>query len=311
MKKVKKGPKRRSVWSTVILFLIMLTGVGIMAYPSVSDYWNSLHQSRAIASYSASVDSLSEETYKKIWDEAVAYNQEFAASPISWEPSEAELKAYYKVLDVSGTGIMGYIEIPKIGCSLPIYHSTDEAVLQVAIGHLVGSSLPVGGQTSHCALSGHRGLPSAKLFTDLDRMVVGDVFYLRVLNETLTYEVDAIHIVEPYDLSFLQLEQGKDLCTLVTCTPYGINTHRLLVRGHRIATVMEEEVTVSITSDALRIPNRITIPAFGIPALFIFLIIMLISSGRRPERDKVFDHDKIGGTHETTEKEDDSNDEQT
>ncbi|MBQ7059824.1 MAG: class C sortase [Firmicutes bacterium] len=290
----------------------MLTGIGIMAYPSVSDYWNSLHQSRAIASYSASVDSMNEDAYNKIWEEAVAYNQAFASSPISWEPSEAELEAYYQVLDVSGTGIMGYIEIPKIGCSLPIYHSTEESVLQIAIGHLVGSSLPVGGQTSHCALSGHRGLPSAKLFTDLDRLVVGDVFYLRVLNETLTYEVDAIHIVEPYDLSFLALEPGKDLCTLITCTPYGINTHRLLVRGHRIATVVEEEATVSITSDALRIPNRITIPAFGIPALFIFLFIMLISSGRHPKGDKVFDDDRAGGTaDDTTEKEGDSNDEQT
>ena len=310
MKKEKKSPKKRSIWSTVILFVIMLVGVGIMAYPSVSDYWNSLHQSRAIASYSATVDSMDEETYQKLWDEAIAYNKAFAASPIGWEPSEAELKAYYDVLDVSGTGIMGYIEIPKIGCSLPMYHSTDEAVLQIAIGHLVGTSLPVGGETSHCALSGHRGLPSAKLFTDLDKMVVGDVFYLRVLNETLTYEVDAIHIVEPYDLSFLSLQRGKDLCTLVTCTPYGINTHRLLVQGHRIETVVEETVSVSVTSDAVRIPNRISIPAFGIPALFVFLVIMLVSSRKRPVRDKSYYEELLGGTHESTDKEEDSNDEQ-
>ena len=311
MKKEKKSPKKRFGWSTAILVVIILIGVGIMAYPSISDYWNSLHQSRAIASYSATVDSMDEETYKKLWDEAIAYNKALAASPIGWEPSEAELKAYYDVLDVSGTGIMGYVEIPKIGCSLPIYHSIEEAVLQIAIGHLVGTSLPVGGETSHCVISGHRGLPSAKLFTDLDKMVVGDVFYLKVLNETLTYEVDAIHIVEPDDLSLISLQKGKDLCTLFTCTPYGINTHRLLVQGHRIETAEEDvPAPVMVTSDAVRIPNRVSIPAFGIPALFVFLVIMLISSGKRPARDKSYYEELLKSTHESTDKEEDSNDEQ-
>ena len=296
----KKRRKKSSRLSTVLLVVIFLAGIGIMAYPTVSDYWNSLHQSRAIASYTKTVESLDKSEYDKLWQEAAAYNRAFADHPVSWEPTEEELAVYNQVLDISGTGIMGYIEIPKIGCSLPIYHGTNEAILQVAIGHLPGSSLPVGGETSHCLVSGHRGLPSARLFTDLDKMEVGDLFYLRVLNETLTYEVDSIRIIEPSDLSLLGLVPGQDLVTLVTCTPYGINTHRLLVRGHRIETIPEDKPVV-ITADALRVSPRIVIPAVGIPVLFIFLLVMLLLSGRKTNRTSVKqDNQNVGGAHERT-----------
>ena len=271
-----------------------------MAYPSVSDYWNSFHQSRAIASYAQSVDHLDKSEYERLWKEATDYNRAFAEHPVSWEPTEAEIEIYNRILDISGTGIMGYIDIPKIGVTLPIYHGTNEAILQVAIGHLPGSSLPVGGETSHCLVSGHRGLPSARLFTDLDRMEIGDEFYIKVLNETLTYEVDSIHIVEPSDLSLLSLVPGQDLVTLITCTPYGINTHRLLVRGHRIETSLED-TPVIVPTDALRISNKIAIPAVGIPVLFLFLLAMLVFSGKKTNNsnDKQ-DKENVGGAHERT-----------
>ena len=176
---------------------------------------------------------------------------------------------------MSGNGIIGYIEIPSIGCSLPIYHGTDEAVLQIAVGHIAGTSLPVGGQGTHCALSGHRGLPSAKLFTDLDKMVDGDIFVLRVLDETLTYAVDRILIVEPYEMDALEIEAGKDYCTLVTCTPYGINTHRLLVRGHRIENIAQAKI-VRVTADAVQIEPLIVAPIVAIPLLLLLLILLLL-----------------------------------
>ena len=220
--------------STIILILVFLTGLSLLLYPTVSDYWNSFHQSRAIASYAEQVATLDDGTYDRLWQRAQAYNAAMAGDSVAYALSDDRKADYEAQLDVSGLGIMGYIEIPSIGCSLPIYHGTNEAVLQIAVGHLEWSSLPVGGEGTHCVLSGHRGLPSARLFTDLDKLVVGDIFMLRVLDEVLTYEVDQILIVEPQELSALQPEAGKDLCTLVTCTPYGINTHRLLVRGHRI-----------------------------------------------------------------------------
>ena len=227
--------------STVIFILIFLTGLSLLLYPSVSDYYNSLHQSRAIAAYSADVAGLNDEQYEALWQEAVRYNTELASTGNIWNLSDERLEEYRNTLNIDSSGIMSYIEIPKINCSLAIYHGTDDGVLQTGVGHIEGSSMPVGGEGTHCVLSGHRGLPSAKLFTDLDKLTLGDRFLIRTLDEILTYEVDQILIVLPYEVDALKIENGKDLCTLVTCTPYGVNSHRMLVRGIRVPYNGEEE----------------------------------------------------------------------
>ena len=260
---------------TIVLVLILLAGLSLLLYPTFSDYWNSLHQSRAIASYSDAVEELDEEDYEAYWQAAVEYNEAMNGNTFSLEEEEE----YNQLLDITGTGIMGYVEIPSIRCSLPIYHGTDEAVLQIAAGHIEGTSLPVGGEGSHCVISGHRGLPSAKLFTDLDQLTEGDVFMLRVLDEVLTYEVDQILIVEPYDLDALQIEEGQDYCTLVTCTPYGVNSHRLLVRGHRIAN-LDDSSSALVTADAIQVEPLIVAPIVAIPLLLILLIIVLFPKRR-------------------------------
>ena len=260
---------------TILLFLMLLAGLSLLLYPTVSDYWNSFHQSRAIASYAEQVAQIDNNVYDQLWADAESYNRTLWGKENRYELSDEELTEYESLLNVSGNGIIGYIEIPSIGCSLPIYHGTDEAVLQIAVGHIAGTSLPVGGQGTHCALSGHRGLPSAKLFTDLDKMVDGDIFVLRVLDETLTYEVDRILIVEPYEMDALEIEAGKDYCTLVTCTPYGINTHRLLVRGHRIENIAQAKI-VRVTADAVQIEPLIVAPVVAIPLLLLLLILLLL-----------------------------------
>ena len=260
---------------TIFLFLMLLAGLSLLLYPTVSDYWNSFHQSRAIASYAEQVAQIDNNVYDQLWADAESYNRTLWGKENRYELSDEELTEYESLLNVSGNGIIGYIEIPSIGCSLPIYHGTDEAVLQIAVGHIAGTSLPVGGQGTHCALSGHRGLPSAKLFTDLDKMVDGDIFVLRVLDETLTYEVDQILIVEPYEMDALEIEAGKDYCTLVTCTPYGINTHRLLVRGHRIENIAQAKI-VRVTADAVQIEPLIVAPVVAIPLLLLLLILLLL-----------------------------------
>lgn len=219
--------------STILLFFLFLLGVGLILYPSISDYWNSFHQTQAIIKYKESTKELEENQSEILWNEAVAYNQSLSEQDIRWNMSKREAEKYEQLLNINGSGIMGYVEIPKIDCGLPIYHGTEEAVLQVGAGHIAGSSLPVGGTNSHCMISGHRGLPSAKLFTNLDQLEVGDIFGLKVLNETLVYEIDQIKTVLPDDLDELRIVEGEDFCTLVTCTPYGINSHRLLVRGRR------------------------------------------------------------------------------
>lgn len=226
--------KKSVCFSSVILILLLIVGVSLLLYPTVSDYWNSFHQSRAVASYTKRVTDMKNEDYQCLRTEADAYNQTLQHGGEPFVLSSEEQRTYEKILDVTGTGIMAYIEIPKIRCELPIYHGTEEAILQVAIGHIPGSSLPVGGASTHCVLSGHRGLPSARLFTDLDQLAEGDTFFIHVLDDTLTYEVDQILTVEPEEIEELRIQAGEDYCTLVTCTPYGVNTHRLLVRGHRI-----------------------------------------------------------------------------
>lgn len=267
-------------WTTILLVAILLVGIGLFVYPSFSDYWNSFHQSKAVTSYVENVTNLDKELYDKLWNDAVAYNEKIAQNGIQWTMTEEEKKEYNEYLKVDDTGIMGYIEIPVIDCSLPIYHGIDESVLQVAIGHIEGSSLPVGGKGSHCVISGHRGLPSARLFTDLDKLVEGDIFMLHTLDATLTYEVDQIRIVEPTDLSNLQIEEGKDLCTLVTCTPYGINTHRLLVRGHRIAN-QDEAPDVRVSADATQIDPVQVAPFLAAPILLILLFMVFFGTKRR------------------------------
>lgn len=265
------------------LILVFLIGLSLLLYPSVSDWWNSFHQTRAIANYSATVADLDNDVYEAIWNSAADYNAALAQTGIHWTLTDEERADYVSQLDPGGTGIMGYIEIPKIKCSLPIYHSTDASVLQIAIGHIEGSSLPVGGASSHCVLSGHRGLPSAKLFTNLDQMETGDIFMLEVLDEVLTYEVDQILIVLPHELDALQIEEGQDYCTLVTCTPYGVNSHRLLVRGHRVEN-QEAAKTIRVTADAIQIEPLVVAPLVAVPMLLLLLVWLLISSGRKKRR---------------------------
>ena len=273
--------KKKGNFTTFILVLILLTGLSLLLYPSVSNYWNSLHQTKAIAKYAEDVVNLDNDTYDQLWQDAASYNQSLLTRSNPYLLSDEQKAEYDRLLDVSGLGVMGYIEIPSIDCSLPIYHGTEESVLQIAVGHLKWSSLPVGGESTHCVLSGHRGLPSAKLFTNLDKLQAGDIFLLRVLDEVLTYEVDQILIVEPQETGALQIEEGQDYCTLVTCTPYGINTHRLLVRGHRIDTV-EEAKTVRVTADAIQIEPLLVAPVVAIPILLLLLILLLLP--RQPQR---------------------------
>lgn len=267
--------------STIIISLIFLAGLGFLLYPTVSNLWNRAHQSRAIATYTKQVEKLDDSQNKEMLKAARKYNKSLLKKSDHWKLSKKDKKKYESLLDVSGTGIMGYIEVPKIDCSLPIYHGTDEGALQIAIGHLEGSSLPVGGKSTHCVLSGHRGLPSARLFTDLDQMEEGDVFVLNVLGRKLAYEVDQIKVVLPDEMSDLEIVQGKDLCTLVTCTPYGINTHRLLVRGHRTKYI--EETVVRVQKEAEKKETGIWLLAGG-GAVFLIIIIIVVVKRRRKRR---------------------------
>lgn len=270
--------KRRK--STILLLLVFLIGLSLLLYPTVSNYWNSFHQSRAIADYVDAVAKMDDETYDQYLARARAYNAALSGSAHRYQPTEEETAQYESLLNITGDGIMGYIEIPAIGVSLPIYHGVEDTVLQIAIGHIQGTSLPVGGEGTHCVISGHRGLPSARLFTDLDELKEGDVFLLRVLDEVLTYEVDQIRIVEPQEVDLLEIEEDKDLCTLVTCTPYGINSHRLLVRGHRIEN--QDTSSVRVTADAVQIEPVLVAPVVAAPMLLLLLIRLL--SGGRSER---------------------------
>ena len=261
-----------------VMPLVFFVGLGLLAYPSVSDYWNSFHQSEAIMSYSQSVSDMTDEEYQKIIDSAHRYND---SHPLNWNVSASDLETYNQELNFNNNGIMGYIEIPKIHVKLSLFHGTDEKVLETSIGHLEGTSLPVGGLGTHSVLSGHRGLPSARLFSDLDKLREGDIFTIHVLNETFTYQVDQIRVVEPTDLSTLVVDPKKDLLTLVTCTPYGVNTHRLLVRGHRIENV---DGAASVISDAVQIKAIFIAPFIAVPILLILLIYILIVTSKFYQR---------------------------
>lgn len=265
--------------TTLLLTLVLLAGLAIMLYPAASDYYNSFHQSRAIAHYAEEIAKIDTETYERLWQEANEYNQKLVGRANPFVLSDAEREEYNSILNYSGDGIIGYISIPKISCELPVYHGTEESVLQIAIGHIEGSSMPVGGASTHCVLSGHRGLPSAKLFSHLDLLEPGDTFVIRVLDETVTYEVDQIRTVLPNELQDLYIEEGRDYCTLVTCTPYGINTHRLLVRGHRIANAMEALV-IRVTADALKVDSRLVASVAAAPLLLI--VLLWVFTGGKP-----------------------------
>ena len=261
--------------STIILILIFLVGLSVMLYPSISDAVNRKHQSRAVASYAEEVEQLSDADYQTYFDAADAYNRQLNTTPNAFYKPDL-VSGYAQTLDISGTGIMGYITIPKISVELPIYHGTDEGVLQVAAGHLEGSSLPVGGAGTHAVISAHRGLPSAKLFTNLDELEVGDRFTITVLNRVLTYEVDQISIVLPTEIDQLLPTEGMDYVTLMTCTPYGINTHRLLVRGKRVETT-ESQKHIRVAADAFRIEPIIVATILAIPMLLAALVGVLVA----------------------------------
>ena len=268
--------------STIILILVFFVGLSVMLYPTLSDYVNQLHQSRAVATYAEDVDNLTDADYSAYFDAADAFNAQVAANENAlYRPDQ--LTGYNETLDITGTGIMGYITISKIGVELPIYHGTSDAVLQVAAGHLEGTSLPVGGESTHAVISAHRGLPSAKLFTHLDRLEVGDTFTITVLDRELTYEVDKISIVLPTEVDELKVVDGKDYVTLMTCTPYGINTHRLLVRGHRV-TAPENLKRIRVAADATRIEPILIAPLLAVPLLLLLLIGLLVSGRKRKQK---------------------------
>ena len=260
--------------STILFGVVFIAGLSLLLYPTVSDYWNSFHQSRAIASYVDAVDNTDEQKLDEMRKAAQAYNEKLLSKQDRYEMSDQDKAEYESLLDVSGTGVMGYVEIPSINVSLPIYHGTDNTILQIGVGHIEGTSLPVGGASTHCAVSGHRGLTSSKLFTDIDQMAEGDTFKLYVLGETLTYEVDQIRIVLPDELNDLKIEEGQDYCTLITCTPYGVNSHRLLIRGHRIA----NDAQGLIVEDVKQVQPLHEAIVLGILFLVLYIIICKILS---------------------------------
>ena len=258
----------------LILIIVFVVGLSLLLYPSISEYWNSFRQSRAIAEYSESLAKLDAEQKAALIDEAEEYNRKLLNRQTGFALTPEQKEQYNKLLNISSNGVIGYVEIPSIGVSLPIYHGTEEKILQIAVGHLEWSSLPVGGSSTHSVLSAHRGLPSAKLFTDLDEVVEGDRFMLFVLNDIYTYEVDKISIIEPDDTQCLQISIGEDYCTLFTCTPYGINSHRLCVRGRRVSNIQSSEVA-RVVADAAQIDPLIATPILLLPFLVIGLIVLM------------------------------------
>lgn len=284
--------------TTILLFVVMFVGLGLLLYPPLSDYYNSFHQSRAIASYTSSVTEGETEDYSAYWEEARAYNKKLVGVNIINRLNRAGTQddGYEHMLNVGGSDIMGVIEIPEIAVTLPLYHSTSDIVLQVAVGHLEGTSLPTGDPSTHTAFSAHRGLPSAKLFTNLDQLVPGDLFTLRVLDEVFTYEIDQILIVLPHQVDSLEIVEGMAYCSLITCTPYGVNSHRLIVRGHRVENSTAAQAA-RITADAMQIDPLIVTPIVAAPMLVVLLVIMLISTSpkkkRRKAANKVFTTEEI------------------
>ena len=282
--------------STIILCITFITGLSLLLYPTVSNYWNAQHQTQAVVDYTERIEKMDDSEKLAEIDRAVSYNLGLVDNGRRFSPNKQENELYRSILSIDDNGMMGYITIPELRLKLAIYHGVDESVLQVGIGHIEGSSLPVGGEGTHCVISGHRGLPSAKLFTDIDKLVVGDVFMLHVYDEMLTYEVDQILIVEPEDYSALAIEEGKDYCTLVTCTPYGINTHRLLIRGHRI-----ENMTIDgtrVTSDAIKVNKYLVIAGISLLLLVMYYLFVLIVKLYKKKRYEDYERKKRMLLHE-------------
>ena len=268
--------------TTILLILVLVVGLSLILYPTIADWWNSFHQSRAIADYDAILSEMKEEDYTHLFEAAMAYNEQLRQLKFPLMHYD-QVPGYDDLLDITGTSIMGYIDIPSIQVELPIYHGTSEGVLQIAAGHVEGSSLPTGGENTNCVISAHRGLPSARLFTDLDKMQIGDTFTLSVVDRILTYEVDQILTVLPHEVEPLYVQEGEDYCTLVTCTPYGINTHRLLVRGTRIENA-EEVVVKRVTADAVQIQPLLVAPMVAAPILLLLLIILILPKPKKKRR---------------------------
>ena len=267
--------------TVIFLTLGFLLGICILLYPAFSDFWNSRTQSRAITNYESVLENLEPEDYTAIFERAYAYNKALYETEFPLKDHK-QVEGYYDTLRVGDNDMIGYVKIDRIGVELPIYHGTSEKVLNKGVGHLEGSSLPVGGENTHSVMSAHRGLPSSKLFTDLDRVEIGDTFQIVVLNQVLTYQVDHIEVIKPTDISALQIIDGGDYCTLFTCTPYGINTHRLLVRGIRIETIKEKPV-IYVSNEAFRIEPLIVTPAVAAPMLFVLLIHLLVKYREPPK----------------------------
>lgn len=270
---------------TVIIMTIgFLVGIFMLLYPSFSDYWNSKTQSRAIVNYEAVLEYIEPEDYTQLFEAAHRYNRDIAQLETPLRDFE-KVAGYYDTLVIDESGVIGYVKIDKIGVEIPVYHGTSDEVLGKGVGHLKGSSLPVGGETTHSVLSAHRGLPSARLFTDLDRLEMGDTFQIIVLDQVLTYQVDQIKTVTPREIDDLKIEQGMDYCTLFTCTPYGINTHRLLVRGVRIETIVEKPV-IYVANDAFQIEPMLVTPAVAAPMLLVFFIHLMVKYREPPKKQK-------------------------
>ncbi len=282
MKQTKSKEKKKGRVTTIVLIIILVVGVCVLCYPFVSNLWNTRVQSRAINAYNESYEAMTKEEVKAAFAAADEFNaniRQLGSATTIYRPDL--LKNYESTLDITGTGIMGYVTIEKIDVELPIYHGTSSSVLNVGAGHLEGTSLPVGGKGTHCVISAHRGLPSSKLFTDLDKLEIGDTFTLTVLGEVLTYEVDNISIVLPNEAELIYVDEDEDYCTLMTCTPYGINTHRLLVRGVRTD---NDDTNVHITSDAYQIDTLVVAAVAAVPIFAILLIWLIVSTNRKRKR---------------------------
>ena len=270
--------------STIILLILFFIGLSVLLYPGISSYWNSKTQSEAIIDYESMLASYKSEDYTAIFEDADKYNAALAALAVPLREYTSIEDWYWDTLDVGGTGMIGYVTLPKISQELPLYHGTSDSVLSSAVGHFQGSSLPVGGATTHSVVSAHRGLPTAVLFTHLDRMEVGDTFFFTILDRTITYEVDQVRIVEPDDVSLIQIEEGEDYCTLLTCTPYGINTHRLLVRGHQVDT--SQESRIYIANEAYRVKPLVVMPLVALPIVFVLLVYVMVVPVKKEQLDE-------------------------
>lgn len=278
--------KQKQKKTTFILLLVFFVGLSVMLYPAISSYWNERTQSKAIIDYEKMLQSMTPEDYSGYFEAAESYNRKLASLPYPLVNYD-QAKGYFETLDLTGTGIMGYITIDVIGVELPVYHGTSDAVLSMAVGHLQGTSLPVGGKGTHACVSAHRGLPNAVLFTHLDHMELGDTFEFTILDRTITYQVDQIKVVDPDETEDLAITADSDHCTLLTCTPYGINTHRLLVRGRRIDSSLQKQIYIS--SDAHQIDTLIVTPVVALPMLLGLMFAVLLMPVKKDDLEEEFE----------------------